>query len=801
MRSAIRKFPRQKLAFRQKSKKWRKSHLDWADDQGRLFNETVRKRMVEKKINIDLYNGIVHQADMKLTMNPNGMDEFYIPDSIQHYPIAAPRIDVLVGEEAERRFDWKVRIINPTAISEMENNKKELVAKKIEELIMMNYSEEEMQKELEKHSNYINFEYQDVREKRANLLLNHYVKELRVQHKFTEGIRDACLVGEEGYLCDIKHGNPTFEKLNPLKTYVIQHGYSNRYEDASVIVLDDYWSPGKFIDEYNETLTAKDVDYVLSAGVSNNGNSSGRELDGDLFLEDVDDRDGIQLARALSRDLDFNLGAAEALNQGFNSRNEYFDGQGNIRVLRIFWASYKKVLVIKSIDPTTGDETIKYRDENYILDEIAGETSEIRWVKQWWQGVKAGKKVYTDMGPRKIQYNKHGNPGYNTPGVVGQIYNINDQKTVSIMDRCKVFNYIFDGAFHRLMDAYSKYFGPLLEIDKAKMPEGWGITKTLYFAKKAGVLVIDSFKEGKKGMATGKLAGAIGNTSGKIYNPEIANYIQQNINMMEYAKTQMDEVIGVPKQRLGQVEKRETVGGVDTAIRQGNYVTAMLYKNHDELKRRALSLLLETSKIALKGNKLKLAYVADDYTNQLMEIDGDEICEEDYGLEVTNEGDNIKLEQNLEKLAHAALQNQLLSFSTIMKIFTSPSLVEIQRMIEKDERDTQQRGAEQGERESKQAQEQLAKDEAMEQQKLVLEKYAIDEKSRIEELKLLMADDTDNVPDENNDNDDQKLTLDRQKHIDNLALGMKKLDDDMKKHDDKMVIERKKLNKPVTTSK
>tara|TARA_R110000851_G_scaffold71614_4_gene159209 strand:+ start:2499 stop:4901 length:2403 start_codon:yes stop_codon:yes gene_type:complete len=800
MKSAIRKFPRQKLSFKQKSKKWRKSHLDWADDQGKLFNETVRKRMGDKKINIDLYNGIVHQEDMKLTMNPNGLDEFYVPSSIQHYPIAAPRIDVLVGEESERRFDWKVRVINPTAISDMESDKKEMVAKKIEELVTMEYSEEEMEKELEKYSNYINFEYQDIREKRANLLLNHYVKELRVQHSFTEGIRDACLVGEEGYLCDIKHGNPTFEKLNPLKTYVIQHGYSNKYEDASVIVLDDYWSPGKFIDEYNDQLTSKDIDYILSSGVSSGNSGSSRELDGDMFLENVNDRDGIQLARSLANDLDFNMGAMDNMANNFNSKSDYFDSQGNIRVLRIFWASYKKIYVVKSISPETGDETIKYRDENYILDEVAGETMEVRWVKQWWQGVKAGKKVYTDMGPRKIQYNKHNNPGYNTPGIVGQIFNINDQKVVSIMDRCKVFNYIFDGAFHRLMDAYSKYFGPLLEIDKAKMPEGWGITKTLYFAKKAGVLVIDSFKEGKKGMATGKLAGAIGNTSGKIYNPEIANYIQQNINMMEYAKSMMDEVIGVPKQRLGNVEKRETVGGVDTAIRQGNYVTAMLYKNHDELKRRALSLLLETAKIALKGNKLKLAFVGDDYTNQLMEIDGDEICEEDYGLEVTNEGDNIKLEQNLEKLAHAALQNQMLSFSTIMKVFTSPSLVEIQRMIEKDERDTQSRQAEAGERDSKIAKEQMMKAEALEQQKIELEKYAIDEKSRIEELKLLMTTEGDEIPDEEN-NDDEKLNLDRQKHLDNLQVSMKKLDNDMKKHDDKMVLDTKKLNKPTTTTK
>ena len=44
-----------------------------------------------------------------------------------------------------------------------------------------------------------------------------------------------------------------------------------------------------------------------------------------------------------------------------------------------------------------------------------------------------------------------------------------------------------------------------------EFPEGWDVTKTLYFAKKAGVLVIDSFNEGTKGQSTGRLAGAVGN--------------------------------------------------------------------------------------------------------------------------------------------------------------------------------------------------------------------------------------------------------------------------------------------------
>lgn len=805
-RETKRRWPNQKLSFKSKGKKWRKEHLDWADDNSRMFNETVRKRIKEKKINVDFYNGKLHKDDMKLSLNPNNMQNFYIPDAIQHYPIIAPRIDVLVGEEAARKFDWTVKVINPTSISKMERAKRDMIRGKLEEIFMDdNMSEDEVKAEMEGLADYIAFEWQDFREKRANELLRHFVKELNVKQKFSEGLKDALITGEEGYYCDIIHGNPVFERLNSLKTHVLQHGYSNRYEDAGIIVIDDYWSPGKVVDTFNEDLKDADIDYIMEK-TSNKG--GGKDLDGDMFREDIDDREGWRYRTSLANIVEDNLTIIDDAYTDFNSKANYFDNSGNVRVLRVFWRSYKKILVIEWID-NEGDTQIKYRNEDYIPNEDLGEKIQShRWVSQWWQGTKIGQKIYVDMKPRPIQYNKIGDPGYNTPGVVGQIYNTNDQKAVSLLDRAKPFNYIFNAAFFRLMEAYSKFFGPVLEIDKAKFPEGWDITKTLYFAKKAGVLVIDSFKEGNKGQSTGKLAGAVGNTSGKIYNADIGNYIARNIEVMEYAKAMMDEITGVPKQRLGNVEKRETVGGVDTAIRQSNYVTEQLFKTHQDVKRRALELLLETAKIAMRGNKLKMSYIANDYSSQIMEIDGDEFQENQYGLEITNDVESETLEQNLDMLAQAALQNQLLSFSTIMKIYTSPSLTEIQRLIEKDEKETQARQAEAEQQQLKVQQEIEAQKVALEQEKLNVDIYDIDERSRIAELEMLLNNDNISV----GEGDLEKASLEYQKHADDVRLKeaqLKDKDDDrklqLKMHNDKMQREDKKIavakSKPKTTSK
>jgi len=115
---------------------------------------------------------------------------------------------------------------------------------------------------MEEIADYATYEWQDYREIRANSLLNHYVKELDVPIKFNSGFVDAMVVGEEIYKCDIVGGEPTLERLNPLKVRVFKSGLSNKIEDADMIIIEDYWSPGKVIDTYYDVLTKKDMKYL-----------------------------------------------------------------------------------------------------------------------------------------------------------------------------------------------------------------------------------------------------------------------------------------------------------------------------------------------------------------------------------------------------------------------------------------------------------------------------------------------------------------------------------------------------------
>jgi hypothetical protein len=79
---------------------------------------------------------------------------------------------------------------------------------------------------------------------------------------------DAMTVGEEIYQCDIIGGEPTIERLNPLKVRIFRSGISNKIEDADIIIIEDYWSPGKIIDTYYDVLTKKDMEYIEKAPLS-----------------------------------------------------------------------------------------------------------------------------------------------------------------------------------------------------------------------------------------------------------------------------------------------------------------------------------------------------------------------------------------------------------------------------------------------------------------------------------------------------------------------------------------------------
>lgn len=725
--------PPQQLPFNRKNKKWRKAHLDWADSKTFFNYSLVRKSVIHKKINYDLLNGKLHMTDLELVLNPEHIKAGFIPDRIQHYPIMNSKLNVLRGEESKRVFDFKVVITNPNAISEIENNKKEELFQRLQQLISdTSKSEEEFNQELEKLNDYYSYEWQDIREIRANALINHYWKEYNMPIIFNEGFMDGLAVGEEMYQCDIVGGEPVLERLNPLKVRIFKSGYSNKIEDADMIIIEDYWNPGRVIDTYYDVLSKKDMEYIekLPDHVGQAAVDS---------MDNIDERFGYVNNHMVGEEIStdgFYFDPFNLFSDSISNTLLPYDLAGNLRVLRMYWKSRRRIKKVKSYDPQTGEEIYNFYPETYIINADAGEEEQIFYINEAWEGTKIGDSIYVNMRPRVVQYNRLSNPSRCHFGIVGSIYNLNDSRPFSLVDMMKQYNYYYDVIHDRLNKMMARNWGKIITLDLAKVPKGWDIEKWMYYAKANGIAVVDSFKEGNIGAATGKLAGALNNASSGVIDAEYGNSIQMSINLLEFIKMEMSEVAGITRQREGQISNRETVGGVERATLQSSHITEWLFTQHEDVKRRVLECFLETAKIALKGRGKKFQYIMSDNSIRIMNIDGDEFAEADYGLVVDNSQGIQELSQKLDMLAQAALQNQLLSFSTIMKLYGSKSLAEKQRLVEKDEKNIQERNA-QAQQQQLEAEQQKANMEMQQKQAELQQKEQAN--IRDNETKLMIA--------------------------------------------------------------
>lgn len=804
-------FPRQMLSFKAKTKEWRKNHLLWANTKTFFNFAPVRKSMRHKMVNYDLLTGKLHMEDLQIILNPDNVEASFIPDKIQHYPIMNSKLDVLRGEENKRVFDFKVVVTNPNAISEIENNKKEALLQDIQNLIAdTSLSEEEFNQKLEKLNDYYLYEWQDVREIRANALIHHYIKEYNMPVMFNDGFMDAMTVGEEIYQCDIVGGEPVVSRINPLKIRVFRSGYSNKIEDADIIILEDYWNPGRIIDAYYDSLSKKDIEYL-----ENLPNHLGQAVTDNM--DNIDERYGFINASMIGDEItaidgSYYFDPANLFNGDITSSLLPYDLSGNVRVLRMYWKSKRAILKVKSYDPETGEEVYNFFPENYVIDKDKGEEAERFWINEAWEGTMIGDVkdgIFLNMRPRLVQYNRLSNPSRCHFGIIGSIYNLNDTRPFSLVDKMKPYNYLYDVIHDRLNKAIANNWGDILEMDLSKVPKGWTIDKWIYYAKINHLAVIDSFKEGTIGASTGKLAGALNNAGKGMISTNIGNYIQQQINLLEFIKMEMAEAAGITPQREGQVSNRETVGGVERATLQSSHITEWLFMIHEDVKKRVLECFLETAKIALRGRKKKFQYILSDTSMRVMDIDGDEFAESDYGLVVDNSNGAQELQSKLDTLAQAALQTQTLSFSTITKLYTSVSLAEKQRLIEKDERDIRERAA-QAQQQQLESQERIAQAEQQQKQAELQQKEQAN--IRDNETRILVAQisaqarDTDTeedgiAPEEYSQEAKDKLAEQIREFDEKMKLEWAKHEETQRKNNKDAELKKEQINKPKTTSK
>jgi len=683
-------FPSQKKNEKQKNQKWAEDCVRSACDVG-IYNDGFNSNYKAIRTNMDLFNSILDIKDMMAMCDPYGISGDDMAFKPQHYPIANTKINLLVGEEMKKRFDWKVKVINDDAISEKEKAITEMIRKQLMEIATSGLSEEEASRKLKEFDNYLKFEYQDIRERKATHLLNHMIEKENMKFKWNMGFLDGLVGGREVYALDIVGGDPRVRKCNPANVRVIRKGDSPDITDADIIIEWGYHSKGNVIDMYFDDLKSKEVTEIESIGQI------------DSYSDDGDIAQGKEphlMAGTFSMVAgpDGKLMSSEMAD--VNKLMKFISDDGSVLVTRVVWRSYRKIGKLKYFDNKTGNELLKWVDEFYIPNVKKGEVIEkYIWTTDWWEGTRIGENIYCKMQPFPVKAYSMSNPIGTLCPYVGGDYTVEGEPTTSLMGRLKQYAYYYDFMMHKQWETIAKHKGTIGYLDLALIPEGFEIEDALYYADRLGWLPIDSFKEGQKGQATGKLAGNL-QANRSVMNFDMGNYLQQNMMVLSFLKEEMGNISGVSKQREGTISSSELVGNTERAVTQSSHVTEMYFHFHDRIKVSVMKAMLEVAKHAYRGRKVNVQYILDDMSQIMSEIDGDEFREIDHGISISNNPEYSKIYQSMQQLAQAGLQNDKVNFSQILDILTDPSISSVRRKIESAEQQKVQRDSEAQQRQS-----------------------------------------------------------------------------------------------------
>lgn len=664
--------PRQKLPSSKKNEEWQKACIDAALSISGLYNNNRRTSKFKKKVNYDLYNGRLNKRDLEHVVNPLGVTGVEFPASIQPYDVWSPIFNLLFGEEGKRGINFVVKVVNEEAITEKEEAKKQEILAYLQQILAQSVKDPSQPLPQLEHASFMN--YQDMRESMSSKILSYLRRDLNLDIIFQKGWEDALLAGEEIYAVEDIAGNPSARRVNPLELSCVLPHNSDFIDDAEIIVEDTFMSFSQLIDTFYDRLSDEQIEQLEQMS---NGSASGQYNN----IEEVQFIQG---------------------DDYYNSYNAtgIFDSRGNVRIAKITWKSKRRIGELSFLDPS-GNQQVTIVDETFKVDKSSPDESiKWMWVNQYWEGYKIGNELYFGTQPKKMQFRRLDNLSECKSGYIGTIYNANNSQSVSLMDRLIPWIYLFISIAYNTELAMATNIGKIALIDTALIPSDWDVEKWMYYAKTLKFGFVNSFNEGNKGAATGKLAGPVSNQN-KVLDLETGAYIQQHVQLLEFIETKIEELSGVTRQRKGQITTTDGLGTSQQAITQSSHITEKWFQIHNWTKQRVLESLLEVAKHCWKNKpSKKLQYFMDDLSITMLTVDTEAFCEADYGVFVSNSTKDLQALEMMKQLTQAAMQNDRLDLSDVATLFMSESLSEIRSKLKESEanRGKQQQAADEANR-------------------------------------------------------------------------------------------------------
>lgn len=712
-------FPAQKLPMSKKTQAWKEACVDYvvgAGDSG--FGGNGRSRSDEMQTYYDLYNSIYNEKDLKYVTNPFKQDDGF-PAMAQDYNIIKPYVDQLLGEETKRPFNFHPQRTSDIAASELQEKAKEMLMDYIQATIASKLSPEQAARyeqalatgEIqtpEAIAKYLQKDYKDIAETEAYHALQFLKRKLNLTHEFYKGWKDALIGGEEIYYIGVINGDPYVERVNPMY-FDYEHSLDLEFiDDAAWCRRKMIMSATEIYDRFYDKMSERQLNELLELIDQRPGAGNNPEI-----RKTSIDYESIKLHK-------------------INSFTDNPFDIDHIVVYHCCWKSFKKIGFVTLLNPETGEVEEFQVDEDY---KVTGTEQSVEWdwIIEVWEGYRIGDDMYIGIQPIEYQHISADNPNSQKLPYTGVVYNNTNSKPRSLVSMMKPLQYMYIVVWYRLELALSRDKGKVAVMDITQIPKSMNIdvNKWMHYLSALGVAFINPYDEGWDipGREGGKPSQFNQLSS---WDLTMSNVIAEYIQLMQKIEDMVAKLTGITPQRQGQIAASELVGNTNTAVSMSYHITEPWFWNHNQVKRRVLTMLLNTSKAAWKDNKRYLNYILDDATRAFVQL-SDNFFYEDMDIFVDDSTKNQQYIDQLKQLLQPAMQNGA-SLLDIAEIITLDNMSMIKNRLEEIEQkrmeqmQQQQQAEQQAQQQMAEQQNQLKEEELMlKEAEMDLEKYKVDQ--------------------------------------------------------------------------
>ena len=647
----------------------RRSFLDYGGSY-----DGMGSRQKKIKVNFDLFNGQLDKDDFISVIRPFGVKRKSVdklPDNFRNMDILSMKINSVLGIEMNRPFIFRVSAVNPEVTNDKMEREIGMYKDYVVENIMAPIRQQVMEQAIqssggevddearaqiqqqinaeieertpEKVRNYMQRDHRESIEVMMQHLMNYIKMSKNTEEHLHIGCKHAMICGEEVYYIGERNGDLFFSEVHPRYFYPDIDVNKDFIEDGEWCSCDWYLSPSDVVSMFGDELSGKEIDDMYSGITVGVGES---EL---AIVNRMWNQGGI----------------------GYVNENN-----GRVKVVHCVWKGLRNVKRISFTDEE-GNISQAVVDETYKVNEDVGEVLlENLWIPEVYECYKIiGIDKYVRMRPIPGQDKLSGDLYSSKLPYYGCIYREGKNKSLSLLDRGKEYQYYYNVIMYRIQLLMSSDKGKKIMIDKKVIPENdfMDVEKFMHFVHASSVLFVD----GVGGQDTSTMPTQLLDLG---QSGDISRYQQ----IAEYINQQCMSSMGISPQMLAQLGNREAAANTQAMLRQSANILEPFFIRHNRVKKNIYTALLEASKWVYKGTgKMKLEYVLDDLDMAVFELESDRLENVDFGIFVSEQSDYEVTKDNIMYLAQAGLQNGLLDFKTILELRRTDSELVAKEIIER----------------------------------------------------------------------------------------------------------------------